>query len=136
VKPSWDDVYKRSTHAADASASSDEAAVDPNDENVTAILLARSSKLRRLLWLTLGAALVAGVTAITYLIEAVGRVGGRMYGFLLGLSFVGGAVITFAILHRMSGIVARARESRWARKLAKQHHLSEQALSDTLQMLE
>lgn len=142
MPPRWEDVYQSSTPEAEIPVELDdrparaEEGLTAKEENLTAVLLLRSSELRRrLLWLTLGASTITGVLAATLFVFALPG-GGRGYGVLVGGICMGTALSVFAILHRTSRVIARTLGARLARRLARQHSVSEEALMTALQILE
>lgn len=122
--PSWIDVYRGPEPTDGHPLGEDEAIAE---------LLARSTAARRrLLWLTLIGSLVAGaLSSALYVAVAL-----RVYGRVIGLFFVVGALLAFWLLRRLTSAVMRGLEAAWSRGMARRHGLSAEALRGALHMLD
>jgi hypothetical protein len=85
---------------------------------------------RRLLLLTLAVSLGGGAAGTAlYLGTAT-----EIYGRVAGAFFAVGGIVTFAIVHRICGAIARVRESRWIAELSGRHRLEPGALAEAMAM--
>lgn len=96
-------------------------------------LMQRSHALRRrLLMLSLAASMAGGVVGLLlYLGTAL-----RVYGKVAGFFYAAGAILTFMLMQRVSGAIARAHEIRWSAELARRHALDERPLLEAVAMFE
>lgn len=96
-------------------------------------LIHRTTRLRRrLLALTIAVAILGGTGGVMlYALLAT-----RIYGRVGGAFFAAGAILTFAVVRRLCGLVARAREAAWVTDLAGRHALRAEALADALAMFD
>jgi hypothetical protein len=94
-------------------------------------LIRRTTALRRrLLVVTLAASILGGMGGgALYTATAT-----RIYGPVGGAFFAAGAILTFALVGRLSDLVARAREAVWIADLARRHQLRPDVLTEALGM--
>ena len=95
-------------------------------------LMARSAAFRRrLLVLSLACSLLGGVAG-AYLYVALAT---TIYGRVTGAAFAVGGLLSFTVLHRLSGALARSRERRWIAELSGRHQLDTEPLAEAAAML-
>ncbi len=105
---------------------------DPVTEaDVIAELMHLTTRLRRkLLVLTLAASGGGGVAMLFLYVSFATRIYGRVCGF----AFAVGALVTFALVRRLCGVVARRWEARWIAEFAGRHALEPGPLAEALGM--
>ena len=85
---------------------------------------------RKMLAVTLGASLLGGVLGMSFYTSTATEV----YGRVAGISFAVGAILSFAVVRRVSDLLARQREARWISELVEQHALEAGPLAEVLTM--
>lgn len=94
-------------------------------------LIHRTTAFRRvLLKMTLAASIGGGFAGIALYVGVATQV----YGRVGGACFATGSILTFAVLHRVSGWIAARRESRWIAELAGKYRLEAEALTEAMEM--
>ena len=97
---------------------------------IVELMLLTTALRRKLLALTIAASFGGGLATVALYVSAATRI----YGRVCGGCFAVGAMVTFALLHRVSGLVARRWEARWISAIASRHALSEAPLAEALAM--
>jgi hypothetical protein len=101
------------------------------ETDAIAELMHRATALRRkLLVITIAASLGGGLAGIALYVSTATRIYGRVCGGL----FAVGAIVTFAVVHRLSGLVARRWEARWIRDYVARYALAPGPLGEALGM--
>lgn len=105
---------------------------DPVTESDAIVeLMQRSHALRRkLLMLTIAASMFGGVAGVLLYLGTALRVYGRVAGFF----YAAGAILTFMAMHRLSNVIARAREAQWSAELARKYELDPRPLLEAATM--
>ena len=99
---------------------------------ITELILLTHALRRRLLMLTIAASFGGGIGAVVLYTSTATTIYGRVCGAL----FAAGAILTFALGHRVSGLVARRREAGWIAERAKRLKLDPGPLAEALAMFE
>jgi hypothetical protein len=103
---------------------------DPVTEvDVIVELMHRSTALcRRLLILTLGAAIAGGAAGVAL----YGSLATQVYGRVGGAFFAAFAIVTFMVVRRLCDAIAQGRERRWIAELAARHRLDPGPLAEAM----
>jgi len=97
---------------------------------ITELMLLTRALRRKLLAASIAASFGGGIGAAALYLSTATQIYGRVCGGL----FAAGALVTFALLHRVSGLVARRWEARWVTEFAERHALAPGPLHEALGM--
>jgi hypothetical protein len=97
---------------------------------ITELMLLTTALRRKLLMVTIAASFGGGFGVLALYVSAATEI----YGRVCGGAFAVGAIATFALGHRVSGLLARRWEARWIAEFAGRHALAPGPLVEALGM--